>query len=102
MKIPEKAKIGGITYRVESGTENLYMGRMNYSGEIITSDLVIRIAPNPKERMEEDFIHELVHAAGYFMGHNDHDENLIERYAQVLYMIIKDNPDIFGDKEEGK
>ena len=50
MKIPEKVKIGGKVYKVEI-TNKLDLGNVNYSGEIVYGDLVIRICPNAQAKI---------------------------------------------------
>lgn len=96
MNIPEKIKIGGKTYKVEE-TKNLNLGNTNYSGEIDYMDLVIRIVPSAKEKMEADFIHEVLHGIFNHLGYTDHDEKKIDELANALYMVIQDNPNVFGE-----
>ncbi|MBQ7364097.1 MAG: hypothetical protein IJW46_00685 [Clostridia bacterium] len=95
MKIPDKIKIGGKTYTVEV-TDNLMLGRASYTAEVDYFNLKIRILPNAKEKMEADFLHETVHAILDFLGYREHDEKRVDEMAQALYMVIQDNPDIFG------
>ena len=95
MKIPEKIKIGGKTYAVET-TNNLNLGNINYSAEIDYSTLSIRICPSVKEKMENDFIHEMLHGIYSFLGYCEHDEKKIDELANALYMVIKDNPEMFA------
>lgn len=94
MKIPNKVKIGGKVYDVEI-TDKLTLGSANYSGEIIYPDLVIRICPSAKGKMEADFLHELLHGIFVHLGYTDHDEKKIDELANALHMIITDNPEIF-------
>ena len=49
MKIPKSLKIGGKVYSVEI-TDKLTLGSANYSGEILYSDLIIRICPSAKAK----------------------------------------------------
>lgn len=95
MKIPDKIKIGGKTYAVEI-TDNLMLGRASYTAEVDYFNLKIRILPNAKEKMEADFLHETVHAILDFLGYREHDEKHVDEMAQALYMVIQDNPEIFG------
>lgn len=80
MTIPEKLKIGAKVYGMEI-TNKLDLGNVNYSGEISYTDLVIRICPNAQAKMEADFLHEL---------------------ANVLHMVILDNPAVFAPVKEGQ
>ena len=101
MKIPEKIKIGGKTYAVEI-TNNLSLGSVNYSGEIDYSNLAIRICPSAQEKMESDFIHEMIHGIYSFLGYSEHDEKKIDELANVLYAVIKDNPEMFAMEVQEK
>ena len=94
MQIPKKIKIGGKVYEVEI-TDKLFLGAANVSAEIIYTDLVIRICPSARGKMEADFIHEVCHGIADAMGHKNHDEREIDALAQMLYMVIQDNPDMF-------
>lgn len=95
MKIPENIKIGGKTYAVEI-TDNLMLGRASYTAEVDYLNLKIRILPNAKEKMEADFLHEMTHAILDFLGYREHDEKHVDELAQSLYMVVQDNPEVFG------
>lgn len=95
MNIPQTIKIGGKVYRVEI-TENLTLGKANVSAEIDYTELVIRIHPNARGKMEGDFLHELVHAIFDHLGYRRHSEKKVDELANALYMVIKDNPKVFG------
>lgn len=94
MNVPEKIKIGGKTFTVEI-TDNISLGRAYYSAEIDYQALVIRVNPGKKEKMEADFLHELMHGIFDFLGYKDHDEKHIDELAQAMYMVIQDNPIVF-------
>lgn len=94
MRIPDKLKIGGKIYDVEI-TNKLSIGSVNYSGEILYQDLIIRICPSAPGRMESDFIHEMIHGIFDHLGYTEHDEKKIDELANALYMVIQDNPEIF-------
>lgn len=94
MTIPEKVKIGGKTYTVEI-TNKLDLGVTNATAEILYGDLIIRISPQAKQKMEADFLHELVHGIFAHLGYSVHDEKNIDEIAQSLYMVIQDNPNMF-------
>lgn len=97
MKIPEKIKIGGKTYKV-SITKNLENGNVLNNGEINYGSQVIRIAPNAKETMEATFLHEVIHSIYDFLGYTKHDEKKIDELSNALYMVIQDNPKIFNSE----
>ena len=46
--------------------------------------------------MENDFIHEMLHGIYSFLGYCEHDEKKIDELASALYMVIKDNPEMFA------
>ena len=94
MKIPEKIKIGGKTYEVEID-EKLDLGTQHYSAEILYNSLKIRITPQAQQKMEADFLHEVMHAIYAHLGYSDHDEKQVEELAEALYMVIQDNPCMF-------
>lgn len=100
MKIPSKLKVGGKVYDVEQ-TMNLVTGNANSSAEIDYHDTVIRIVPHSQSKMETDFFHEMTHAMFDFMGYTDHDEEVIDKIANVLYMVVQDNPEIFERSDKG-
>lgn len=99
MIIPKKIKVGGKTYRVEI-TNKLDLGINCVSAEILYNELVIRVSPQAENKMEADFMHEVVHAVLEFMGYREHDEKKVDELAQALYMIIQDNPEMFMLKKE--
>ena len=94
MKIPKKVKVGGVTYKVEI-TDKLYGGRREYSAEISYNEVTIKISPNAPAKMQTDFLHELCHAMFWHLGYTEHDEKKIDELANVIYMVIQDNPDMF-------
>lgn len=98
MKIPKQIKIGGKVYNVEI-TDRLNLGCVNYSAEIDYVNLVIRIVPTAKGKMEADFIHEMVHGIFDHLGYANHDEKKIDELANALYMVIQDNPEMFINKK---
>lgn len=98
MRVPETLKIGGKTYTVEI-TDKLSLGSVNYSGEILYDNLIIRICPAAKAKMNADFVHEMIHGIYSHLGYSEHDEKKIDELAQALYAVIVDNPDIFSNDE---
>lgn len=101
MTIPEKLKIGAKVYDVEI-TNKLDLGNVNYSGEISYTDLVIRICPNAQAKMESDFLHEMIHGMLDHLGYTEHDEKKVDELANVLHMVILDNPAVFAPVKEGQ
>ena len=100
LNIPSSVKIGGKVYSIEI-TDKLFLGAAGHSAEIQYSDLVIRVCPQARQKMEADLLHEIVHGLFSHMGLYDHDEEQVERLAAALYMLICDNPEMF-EKEDKK
>ena len=96
MKIPERIKVGGKSYTVNT-VNRLALG-CDYSAEILYSDLQINITPQAQAKMEADFLHELVHAMLDHMGKKEHDEREVDGLAQALHMVLTDNPGLFGEQ----
>lgn len=101
MNIPEKIKIGGLTYTVEI-TDRLDLGVAHCSAEILYNDLIIRVTPQAKEKMEADFWHEVVHGILSMLGYKQHEEKRVEEFAQALYMVLQDNPEMLAPGKTGK
>ena len=96
MKIPDKVKIGGITYKVE--ITEMFVGGSDRQGECDPANTIIRVRPGNEDNMWLTFLHELFHAINFFRGifGDEHDEREIESMAQALAMIISDNPGLLG------
>lgn len=93
MKIPKKVKVGGTHYKIKFVNE-VSIGP-EYCGSCDSSKLLIEVMNSYKKPAKEQiFLHELLHA---IFNHCDleHDEHLIEILSQALYMVIKDNPEVF-------
>ena len=101
MQIPEMVKVGGKIYDVEV-SDRLSLGTTYYTGECLYSELKIRITPQAEQKMQADFLHELMHAIYSHLGYTDHDEKHIEELAEALYMVIQDNPEIFNNERKNK
>ena len=95
MKIPKKIKIGGKTYKVEI-TSKMDLGIVNVSAEILYQDLIIRVSKQAEQKMQADFLHEVVHGILDHLGYKEHDEKKVDELAQSLYMVIQDNPQLFN------
>ncbi len=95
MQIPNKVKIGGKIYSVKI-TDDLKLGSLNCTGECDFENLEIRLVTYTSDnKKQSDFMHELVHAIADNIGYKDHDEQAIEAFAQALYAVIQDNPEMF-------
>jgi predicted metal-dependent peptidase len=102
MKIPEKVKIGGLTYTV------IFTAQPNESdsdvdGIVVYEKQEIRLkAGFAKEYTEKVFLHEVIHAIinHFQISFKGQDEFVTETMAHGIYMIYKDNPNMF--KEDTK
>lgn len=64
--------------------------------------VVIRICPNAQAKMEADFLHEMIHGMLDHLGYTEHDEKKVDELANVLHMVILDNPAVFAPVREGQ
>lgn len=100
MQIPNKVKIGRKIYTVKL-TNNLKLGSAYCSGECDYEQLEIRLTLDTCEnKKQSDFVHEIVHAIADNLGYKNHDEQAIEAFAQALYAVIQDNPQMFETNEK--
>jgi len=96
MRIPKKLKVGGLTYKV---TQNYkFKETSEYSGLAIHGLLEIQLAGThhggqkcPKDRVEECFIHELIHVIDCVYNNSGLQEKQVSRLSQGLYQVLKDN-----------
>lgn len=95
MKIPDQIKIGGKIYAVET-TNDLRLGSLNCSAECDYENLKIRLVKSTCENKKQaDFIHEVVHAIADNLGYKQQDEQAVDAFANALYAVIQDNPEMF-------
>lgn len=95
MQIPNKLKIGGKIYTVKI-TDDLKLGCINCTGECDYENLEIRLVTYTSEnKRQSDFMHELIHAIADNIGYKNQDEQAIDTFAQALYAVIQDNPEMF-------
>ncbi len=52
--------------------------------------------------MEADFLHEMIHGMLDHLGYTEHDEKKVDELANVLHMVILDNPAVFVPVREGQ
>lgn len=94
MKIPNQIKIGGKIYAVEK-VKDADLSMMNCTAEIDYRKCEIRIYPSAQQKMETDFMHEVMHAIFAHLGYKKHNEKQIDELANALYAVIQDNPKMF-------
>lgn len=60
------------------------------------------ICPNAQAKMEADFLHEMIYSMLDHLGYTEHDEKKVDELANVLHMVILDNPAVFAPVKEGQ
>lgn len=98
MKIPEKIRIAGVDHEVRY-EERLNNGTTLAYGHIDYDKALIRLAPNLQSEQGEQqtLLHEILHGiAKHFDLEIESDEDTIDKLARGLYMVIKDNPEMFS------
>ncbi len=87
----EKLKVAGIEYRIQ--IKELVDNDPNTYGSCVYHDAHIEIRKGlSKERTEQTFVHELMHATIFEAGYRgDEYEELVERLSVVLHQVIKEN-----------
>lgn len=100
MKIPDKIRIGGVDHLIKKVPDLIHEYKIAY-GQIDYDSHEIRINPNLSDDQGQcqTLLHEMLHGLTRFLGMDklNHDEDSIDKLANGLYMIIKDNPDMFKD-----
>ena len=102
MNVPEKVKIGGLTYTVIF-TAQPKESDANVDGLIVYDKQEIRLKTGlAKEYTEKVFLHEIMHAiiSHFQISFKGLDEYVTETMTHGIYMLYKDNFDMF--KEETK
>jgi hypothetical protein len=96
MKIPEKVKIGGITYEVKQGVERL--NNDDFCAQIFYRTGQIEVKNGLQEQVaQRSFLHEVIHAVRSNLGYDQSDdEHVTDELAGALYALIVDNPEMFG------
>lgn len=87
MNIPDKVKVGGLTFAVEVVDK---MDDDTAVGKTYFQDLKIKIGKANPDFMGQVFMHELIHAMN-----GEINETEVEFIAMSLFQIIKDNPQVF-------
>ena len=87
----ENVKVAGIEYKVQ--IKELVDNDPNVYGSCVYHDSHIEIRKGlSKERAEQTFVHELMHATIFEAGYRgDGYEELVERFSVVLHQVLKEN-----------
>jgi len=96
MKIPSKLKVGGFTYKVIKNYK--FREDTNLLGQADHDVLEIRISywdgsgiRRSQQKIEEIYLHEVVHCINWVYNSNELDEKTINRITNGLYQVLKDN-----------
>ncbi|MGG3450200.1 hypothetical protein [Domibacillus aminovorans] len=99
--LPNKVKVVGIEYKVIEKDVVEINGNLNYSGGCFHREAEIQVRKDAsKDRKEQIFIHELVHAILNEAGYDNHEEEMVERFGIVLHQVLKDNDLQFINKHK--
>jgi len=95
MKIPKTLKVGGMVYTVKQGhqfSENELVGQADHRQlEIRLIDKEFAGRPYAQSKIEECFIHELLHCVDCVYNNNKLTEDTVGNLSQGLYQVLKDN-----------
>lgn len=92
MNIPEQVKVGGMIYNVKIVPADEFDGK---TGAYIQAEKrAIRILDSDRQFMQQAFLHELFHAMNM-----EFEETTVEFFAQSLFQIIVDNPQLFVEEK---
>ncbi|WP_282804570.1 hypothetical protein [Clostridium tetani] len=94
MNIPNRIKIGGVTYSIIE-CSNPSEENPQVDGQILYHKQEIRLKNDmSREYKENIFLHEVIHGIFEHIGF-DQDETIVIRLSNALHGFIKDNPNIF-------
>ena len=96
MIIPKSVRIGGVDYAIEY-VERLISSENTALCGLINYDMaVIKIEPNVQDEQGKcrTLLHEIMHGIERHFK-LDLPEDTVDNLANGLYMVIRDNPDMF-------
>ena len=103
MKIPNKIRINGIDYAIES-PKHLDNGKWLLAGQVSYHESKIRIKATHEHQYRcvslwHEILHAIVFSTGLELGKNE--EKIIETFAYGVYQVLQDNgKSLFDIKEE--
>lgn len=102
MKIPNKIRINGIDYAIES-PKHLDNGERLLAGQVSYYESKIRIKATHEHQYRcvslwHEILHAIAFSTGLELGKNE--EKIIETFAYGINQVIQDNKDnLFGTKD---
>ena len=105
MYIPKTIRIGSYDYAVNQTNKTLVINAKQCKGTIDYNYHTIDIDTSIQDRQgqEETLLHELFHGIVNERNldlTNSNEEIIVEELARGLHQVIRDNPDMFKNKEE--
>lgn len=101
MNIPEKIRIGSMDYKVALTEEIILNNAQQCYGHIDFDTHVIEIDKTLRDvqGQQQTFLHELVHGIvrEFKINFSDNEEDIVDKLADGLHQVIKDNPEIFKE-----
>ena len=96
MKIPDKLKVAGHTYKVKWDDKGLVKQHLvgnanNDFKEILLCRHYKSKRARAKSELEETFLHEVLHVIDRHYNNDSLTEKVIGRLSQGLYQVLKDN-----------
>ena len=96
--MPESLKVGGFTYRIELGGEEVRLAEAGHSAETNHREQRIVFDLTHSLRRPKSLLHEILHCVtdvtDLDRDWGDKEETYVERITGVLFAIFKDNPDL--------
>ncbi len=112
MNIPQRIRIGAMDFDVVIAPKSGATLEPTYCGMIEQASQTITILDGCGEQQKQLVVlHECIHGILFSAGYKDHDEKMVEALAHGLYMLQRDNPELFkpenggeddGEKEQGQ
>ena len=95
MKIPDKIKVAGHYYKIKWDDEYLsnegIIGFAWHNRLIIFLCKIFRGEKLTKSIIEENLLHEIIHAVDVNYNNHSLDEKTVDRLSEGLYQVLKDN-----------
>lgn len=103
MQIPDSIRIGSIDYEVVKSPQALLYGGQQCYGlcDFENSQIMLDVGVTSKQRLEQTFLHEVVHALLHSRSLKEEtcNEELVDEIAWALHQLIKDNAEMFLNEE---
>lgn len=91
MKIPKKIRICGLDYKVV--INNNLNNKEGLAGEHKGRELIMTLQGKPfhQQKIEQTFIHEILHSIDYNYNNDELTEKQIGMLANGIYQVLADN-----------